>query len=189
MFDQTTNEKNSPIINGDHAQITYINNKQTISANYSVEQYAERKKSTNMKIHTFAFIIGLILDIITLFELLRTTLNTLINIVKNSHLLEAGSDNLIIKFGFLLLLWGGLSCILVNYFNKLHNLKKHGIFKSYYYSDKNIYKLIPKHCPKCKTKLYISSKEGEISFNCPRSKSHTKTIDITELDNLPLKDK
>lgn len=171
-------------INGDHNHIDTIkiqNKEPLISDDYCLKDYSLRKKDMGMTFQYISLILGLLIDLITFANLLKTSMQPLISLIKKNRIIY---DE--VKFLILLLLFILITYLLSKQYNKTNSLRKTGIYKSYYYLDKNVYKLIPKKCPKCHAKIQIKNSEGNITFHCPRSNNHSKTIDITELDNLPL---
>lgn len=164
------------IINQDNS-----NESPKISDQYSPEMYCSRKKSFSMLTNQIALIVSFLADAATLIAFIPATENILA-FMKNLHI-----DN---HLGIFMLIYALLMIVLYtitsNLLSKISNLKRIGIYRSYYFLGDDIYQLIPKECPKCHAKIYIKNSNGCITFCCCRSNSHSKIIDITELDNLPL---
>lgn len=174
-------------INGsNNTVIQYQNDTSPIQSNtnysdeYSVEDYCTRKKTFGIGARTLFSVLGVIADIITIVQVcIPLFIKSLSYINDNTYSL------------YLILLFLSsciaviLTALLKHEFFVVTNTHQNGIYKNIYSSD-STYKLCPNKCPVCGGKIVIRNSSGTITFKCTHSNNHSKQIDITELDNLPL---
>lgn len=140
-----------------------------------------KKKTFGIGARTLFSILGAIADLITIIQICIPLF------IKS---LKYINDNTYIFYLILLFISSSfaamLTALLKHEFFVITNTNQRGIYRNIYSSDFT-YKLYPNKCPVCGGKIVIRNSEGTITFKCTRSNNHSKEIDITELDNLPLK--
>lgn len=182
------NQNNQNSIHGSNNTIIQFQSNDSIqnpildySKQYSAKDYCYRK-------HTFGSLIRILITIIaTIADLLTITQVFFPLLLKSFYFLNTNKQYLYLILSFVFALVAIALTALIKYeLVILSNIHTSGICHNIYYSD-TTYKLITNRCPICGSRVTIKSSKGTITFHCTKSDNHSKTIDITELNNLPMK--
>lgn len=160
---------------------THTPSNQNHSDKYSAKDYCSRKKTFGIAVRFLLSALGVVADIITITQVCIPIIIKSLNYI---------GENTYYFYLIPLILSSCLAVILaaLTKYELLVITRTHqsGIYRNIY-SSGYTYKLYPNKCPICGARIVIRNSNGTITFKCTRSKNHSKEVDITELDNLPLK--